>query len=398
MRRVTGGPLAVLLAALVVLAGITLLFSRSTPSDVDPGSRSAGNNGSLALYEWLGRLGLSVSRISGDFAPAASDVLVVHDPTVAFTPAEASQVTDLLRGGGELILTADRAGIVAAAELLGAIGAQPDRASLVGSNPLPASYNAIPALPIDPGGLVRRVPMQAGLDFDVSPENGATLLTYQGRAVGVGLPVGGGRAYVLGSPYPLSNLGLRQGDSAAMVLALIERARGGRIAFDEFHHGERGAGGAQAALSGPVGLAGLLAAVAIFVFLALSGRRLGRAVPAADPSRVPSATEYVEAMGGLIERTAQRGAVASRYAEELKRRVGAATAIDARLDDEAFLALLDAHDPVVVSPVRSALQRCRELSAGRPTGAQLVALARQVDEVEGAFAVGASTGLASFRG
>jgi hypothetical protein len=398
MRRVSAGPLAALLIALAVLAGVTALLSRSTPSDTDPGSRSSGNSGSLALYEWLGRLGFDVSRISGDFDPGAADVLVVHDPTVAYTQAEASQVADLVRGGGELILTTDRAGIAASEELLTAVGAEPDTASLAGVNPLPASFDAVPAMPIDPAGLVRRVPMQAGLDFDVSPADGATLLTYQDRAVGIALPIGSGRAYVLGSPYPLSNLGLRKDDSAAMVLALIERSHGGRIAFDEFHHGERGAGGAQAALSGPVGLAGLLAAVAIFTFLALSGRRLGRAVPATDPSRVPSATEYVEAMGTLIERTAQRGAIASRYAEELKRRVGVATAIDARLDDEAFLALLESHDPVAVSPVRSALKHCRELAGGRPSDAQLVALARRVDEVEAAFAVGASTGLASFRG
>jgi len=37
---------------------------------------------------------------------------------------------------------------------------------------------------------------------------------------------GGGRAYVLASPFPLSNDGLRDGDSATLVLALLERARG----------------------------------------------------------------------------------------------------------------------------------------------------------------------------
>src|SRR5207245_8250372 len=96
----------------------------------------------------------------------------------------------------------------------------------------------------------------------------------------------------------------------------------------------------------------------------------------------------VEAMGSLIERTRRRGGVAGRYADELKRRVGAATAIDPRLDDEAFLALLDAHDPAGAASVHAALGRCRELAAARPSGAELLALARQVDEVEAGYAVG----------
>ena len=113
-------------------------------------------------------------------------------------------------------------------------------------------------------------------------------------------------------------------------------------------------------------------------------------MPARDPARVPSATEYVDAMGTLLERTAQRGGVAARYADELKRRVGAATAVDPRLDDEAFLALLETHDAANAPTVREVLARCRELQARRPSGPELVALARRVDEVEALYAAGAA--------
>jgi hypothetical protein len=375
---------AVLLIAVLLIGVAAALAARSTPNDKDPSSRSAGDAGTLALYQWLSRLGLSVERMSGQFDPSGADVLVVANPTTPFTPADASQVGDLVRSGGEVIVTTDRIEIASSAELLNALGAAPNTSVLSGTSPLPPSYSATIDVPIDPGGLVRKVPMRGGLDFDVPSSAGAPLLNQQDRVVGLGIGAGSGRAYVLGSPYPLSNLGLRQGDSALFVLALIERARGGRIVFDEFHHGEAGSGGAAAALAGPVGLAGGLAALAVFLYLLLSGRRLGRPVPARDPSRVPSATEYVDALGALIERTAQRGGVAGRYADELKRRVGAATAVDPRLDDEAFLALLDSHDPVNAPPVRAALARCRELEAARPSGEELLALARQVDEVESA--------------
>jgi hypothetical protein len=398
VRRVTGGPLAILLVALLLIGVAAALAARSTPNDADPSSRSAGDAGTLALYQWLSRLGLHVERMSGQFDPGSADVLVVADPTTPFTPAQASQVGDMVRGGGEVIVTTDRPGIAKSYELLNALGAAPNVSVLSGGSPLPASYDATVDVPIDPAGRVHRVPMRAGLDFDAPSSVGVPLLNVQGRVVGLGITAGSGRAYVLGSPYPLSNLGLRQGDSALFVLALLERARGGHVVFDEFHHGEAGSGGASAALSGPVGLAGGLAALAVFLFLLLSGRRLGRPVPARDPSRVPSATEYVGALGSLIERTAQRGGVATRYADELKRRVGAATAVDPRLDDEAFLALLERHDPVNAPPVRAALARCRELEAARPSGAQLLVLARQVDEVEAGFAVGTGLGLPEFRG
>jgi Domain of unknown function (DUF4350) len=406
MRRVAGGPLAILLVCLLVIAVAAALVGSSRPNDVDPSSRSAGNAGTLALFQWLSRLGLPVERMSGDFQPQRADVLVVSNPSTAFTPDDAAKVAAMVRAGGVVLLAVDRVSVRPAAELLSALSASPNPSSLLGESSQPAAYDAVPAVPVDPAGLVHRVPMQAGLDFDVEPGAAAPLLVHDGQTVAMAIPLGSGRAFVLGSPYPISNLGLRQKDSALFVLSLIDRARGGHVVFDEVHHGETGVSGARAALSGPVGLAGLLAALAIFLWLLLSGRRLGRALPAVDPARVPSATEYVDALGALIERTSQRGGIADRFAEELKQRVGAATAIDAHLDDEPFLVLLEGYDATAAAPVRTLLGRCRDLAAGRPSDAQLVALAREVDEVEAAFAVGGGlphavaggARLASFRG
>jgi hypothetical protein len=142
-------------------------------------------------------------------------------------------------------------------------------------------------------------------------------------------------------------------------------------------------------------LAGALVALAILAHLALAGRRLGRPVPATDPARVPSATEYVAAMGTLIERASQRGGIADRYADELKQRAGRASGIDPHLDDAAFVSALQSYDPVRAEEVRTTLARCRDLAASRPAEAELVALARRVDEVEAQFAAGA--GLAELR-
>ena len=391
MRRVAGGPLAILLGCLLVIGVVAALLAPHRSSDTDPSSRSAGDAGTLALHDWLARLGLPVERMAGSFDPGRADVLVMAEPTTAVSQQEAQRVVDMVRSGGLVILAADRASLAPAAALLDAFRVSPDTASLAAASDQPAAFDASPTVPIDPAGLVHAVPMRAGLAFELGPGGGATLLHRGDDAVGVAVPAGSGRAYVLGSPYPLSNLGLREKDSALFLLALIDRARGGRVIFDEVHHGETGTSGATAALSGPVGLAGAIAGLALFVFLLLSGRRLGRPVPAVDPARVPSATEYVDAMGALMGRTARRGGIADRFAEELKQRVGAATAIDPHLDDAAFLAVLDGYDAAAAERVRGTLALCRDLAAARPSDAELVALARRVDEVESGFAVGAES-------
>jgi hypothetical protein len=398
MRGAVRGPLAVLLVCLVVLGVAAVVFGRTPPSDTDPSSRSTGDAGTQVLYEWLTRLGLQTQRMSGDFTPSRADVLIVAEPTFAFTPGDARATADMVRGGGELILALDRTSGQAASSLLGSLGVQPTLDTLLGRNQPTEMLHATPAAPIDPAGLVNTVPLRPGIDFDTTPAGAPVPLLVAGsRVVGVAIPIGDGLAYVIGSPYPLSNLGLRDGDSALMALSLVDRARGGRIAFDEVHHGETSTGGAGAALAGPVGLAGGLAALVTLVYLGLSGRRLGRPMPGTDPARVPSATEYVDAMSALFERTPQRGGVADRYAAELKQRVGTAAGIDPRSDDADFLGRLDGFDPGRAVAVRAALLRCRELGPARPSDAQLVALAKQVDEAEAPFAVGTAAGLAESR-
>ena len=100
-----------------------------------------------------------------------------------------------------------------------------------------------------------------------------------------------GRAYVLGDTQPLSNDGLRHDDSAFLALSLLQRARGGRIGFDEYHHGETNAtSGAGAIFDGPVGLATALVALVVLLAIALNGRRLGKPALDGGSAAVPSAT------------------------------------------------------------------------------------------------------------
>ncbi|HEV7467279.1 MAG TPA: DUF4350 domain-containing protein [Candidatus Dormibacteraeota bacterium] len=144
------GPLLWLAGALAVIVAVALI-SPTGGDDNDPSSRSAGRAGTLALYSWLGdgELGLAVHRVSGEFDLTGTDVLVVSQPTAAFTGPELDTLDRFVRDGGELIAAVDDLAL-----------AQPllDRLHVAPARPV-AAGDAVPVQPIDPGGRIRRVPV-----------------------------------------------------------------------------------------------------------------------------------------------------------------------------------------------------------------------------------------------
>ena len=118
--------------------------------------------------------------------------------------------------------------------------------------------------------------------------------------------------------------------------------------------------------------------------IALNGRRLGKPSQDGGAAAVPSATAYVTAMGQLFARSRQRGPIAARYADELKRRIG-----------KRHRRRLASRRPVVLRrhrgerahPARcgargTLLAHARALAAGRPEESELLRLARDVDACE----------------
>jgi hypothetical protein len=376
MRR-TVAPYALAVAALILTLLLLVLGTGAPAQNGDPSSRVAGKAGTLALYSWLGDLGFNVHRISGQFGTSATDVLFIVDPRSPISDADAGAVMQALAGGADLVLAVTPQSEAAAGPLLDRLRVGFGSSRLAGTS--------VPAQPIDAGGRVHSVPMAAGSAIDPAPY--LTPLLTQGNALtAVAERVsGGGRAYVLASAFPLSNDGLRDGDSTTLVLSLLERARGGAIGFDEFHHGEINTNpdGAAAVFESPLGLALLLGVAAVVVFLALSGRRLGRPLPGGDAALVPTTASYIDAMAGLYARSRDRGAVASRYAEELKQRLAPGPAGDPGASgDEAFVVALHASRPELAGDAAATLRRARALAAATPDAAALLELARDVDDLE----------------
>jgi len=372
-------PLALLLAALAVLAIVAVASAASGADDNNPSSRSAGRLGTLALYTWLQRLGLPVHRVSGSFDLSSTDVLIVYAPTVAFTQRESAALEALLQSGGDVVVVTDAQSIAVTEPLLAQLNVQ------VGM-PVPEG-TALPAQPYDGSDRVHRVPVGPGFSFALVPP-AVPLLGVDGAAVAAAVQVrGAGRVYAVGNTRPFSNDGLRHDDSANFVLSLLQRSRGGLVAFDELHHGEgTSSDGVGAIFNGPIGVAAALLVLTVLAALAVNGRRLGRPMPATDPAAVPSAAGYITAMGQLFSRSRQRGAVAARYADELKRRIGDFTGVDPHLDDSAFVEVIGASGDDRAPSLQQLLASLRTLAGAHPEAATLLHAARDVDAFERAWA------------
>jgi hypothetical protein len=365
-----GALLAVLAIAMVLVIS---LFSKVSSSPDDPGSTSNGKAGTLALYTWLHQLGFDTKRVEGGFDLHSTDTLFLIAPTTFITRSDVSKISDFISGGGNVIL-ADSTGI--------------DTTLLekfkIDSGDEVSDGDAVPAFPLNSADDVHRVPVSNA--SGLSGANAVPVLSRDDGNVAVVAQSGKGRLYVVSSALPFSNDGLRQKDSAPFVLALLEHSRGGRIGFDEFHHGDTGSSenpllgqGMDAVFTGPLGLASLLGLLLVVFTLTVNGRRLGGTVPREDPAKVPSAVDRVRAMTQLYARAGDRGGVAADYVAELKTTIGTVNGVSAALDDKDFVAALTGGP---VDETRQIIERGRQLSTAKPAGRELAAYAKRVVELE----------------
>jgi len=389
MRRSSVTPVAILVVVLAVLVAVIVIAGPGSSADDDPSSTANGRAGTLALYDWLPATGAGVHRIYSAFDLGGTDVLISADPLddYAYTAGDDATLTSFLEGGGEVVLAiSDPASVAAVLDPLG-IAAQPsDLASATPTQPFPGSAG-VASVPLAAPGEAT-----SGSVWTFSGGGGSLVPLLGGpqAPVAAAVRVGAGRLYLLGSEYPLSNDGLRRGGSAAFVLGLVDSARGDRVGFDEVHHlGTAGSGdqGLTAVFQGPLLAAVLLAVLVVLAYLVTSGRRLGRPLPRRDPARVPSVLEHIEAVGRLLSRSRERGAVAGRYAEELKLRVGRVTGVEPRLPDPDFVAALAGFGEDRARAAAVLLEQARQLAGGRPTEGDLLGLARRVDALEAEWGV-----------
>ena len=339
-------------------------------------THSSQPEGGLALYQWARALGYDAQRLEyRDFALAEGDaVLLLLNPSQPVGRADARAVLDWLDAGGTLIMAVDQSALFGPQNaLLGELGF--DTAVYTDTAGIERAQPAQPAL--DQPALAE-APVRATRVLLPQRDDYAALLGAPGALIVAGVKVGRGYAYLSASAFPFSNEGLRDEQNAALVLNMLRRAPpGGRVLFDEYHHGFFTPPSTSRVVFGsPWGWAAAYAVLVSGLYLALSGRRFGRPVPLREELARRSSAEYIESMADLFQRGAKRGYILKHYRGAFKRRLARRDGINPQLDDDEFVRELARARSIDEPALAGLLARLR---AANPSEAELLRTVADAD-------------------
>lgn len=339
MRRVN--PLY-LLASLLAMATIVFAFATVGAAPTSSGRTGSvyddGSGGAGALRRYLEAMGATTTTIQGErFAPdvSAASVLFILGATEAITPTDAENVRKFVAAGGTAVVATDLG--LLERPLLDAFGVSITGVALPGTHPLANAVFADPparALAVDRAGSLSLGPRALALATD-------------GRTtVAAAVREGRGTFFVVASLGPFLAAGLGQADNARVALAFAHEAvaQGGTVAFDEYHHGFHPSADVLVLMQSTwPGRALVFAVAAGFLYLVLSGRRLGPPVPL-DPRPARSSLEYIRGFAGLVRRSGHGEIARRRLRRDLRGGLARALGLDPGMPFDRILATLAAAD------------------------------------------------------
>jgi hypothetical protein len=300
------------ICVIALLIGVLRLATQRTPLPTGS-SYSAEPNGAQGLFAWIEAVGGSPGRLQeavvrDDQAPAT---LVVLQPETVFMETARNAFDAVPMHGGTLIVAGESLPWLLYARDLG-VTVEPIRGGASSARTPDGSLQ----LPI----LSR---------YRVRADNATPLLVVpNGDWVALRMPYKQGSLVVLATPEPLLNEGLRDEQTARFVYReLLSGAT--TVTFDEAHHSftPPGATGApltlnQLLFSTAAGRAVVYTAALVFLYLLLSGRRLGPAVAARPPNETRRTMyEHVQMLANLYRRAGQFATVRDAFSRHYARRL-----------------------------------------------------------------------------
>lgn len=346
MRRIN--PLY-LLATILAIATIVFAFATvgSGPSSARTGSvYDDGPGGAAALRRYLEAMGADTTTVQGDrFAPdAAASVLFILGATEAITPADAEKVKTFVSAGGTAVL-ATEVGLLER-PLLDAFDLSITGLASPGTHRLASAVFADPP--------ARTISVDRAGSLSLGPK--AIALATDGRTpIAAAVREGRGTFYVVASLGPFLAAGLAEADNARVALAMAHDAvvRGGTVAFDEYHHGAHPSTDVLVLMQSTwPGRALVFATAAGFLYLVLSGRRLGSPIPI-DPRPARSSLEYIRGFAGLVRRSGRGEIARRRLRRDLRNGLARALGLDPEMPFDRILATLAAADRERAAEVRA---------------------------------------------
>ncbi len=418
--------LAIGLLLLLFLGGTLFLSGHGTASSRVPGAEDLPNpsitndrgTGSKGVFEWAAKRGyqpLSWRQpwdqlgTRGD----ASDVLVCIDPGVQsdaapltggsgadktqLGPADAGVLRRWLSSGHTAILLATRLGS-------GSSGTTPsdddtqtfgDALDLIAETASPQT-NRTEFAPLQPvqdteGILSIYSPSQSRLKR-VRPD-ALALFGDKTGAVAMVIPVGKGRLVAVADSTLFSNSNLPRSENAmflANILAHYSRP-GGRVLFDEYHHGEVDGGTGDTVwttLGRPLQLALIQLGLAAVALLVLLSGRFGPPVPLGRQAARTS-SDYVLSLASLYRRAEAAPTALDTLYRQFLRDVCGRLGLPPDVSLERLAEVAARRGQVDRARMRGLLAACEQhLDTGQVTEAALLDLTRQMDGIRKDIGIG----------
>ncbi len=340
-------------AWLLIAVGVALVFGTILLQLLTPASNartlprgttlSAAPTGSLALSQWLEAEGYGVERIREfPFTGDGLAALFVIVPTIKeVSNDDAADIVGYVERGGTLVLVTDgddgTENLQRTLDLFVA-QAKPGTGATAAPDGPTLARPPVATIALQSDAIVRPNSQADPLFLSRATSENGTVVATMAR--------GKGRVQIIAGPYPFSNAGLPEADNLALIQnLLVGLPTGGRIGFDEYHHGYGlGANIADLALRSPWGWALFYLAGLTLVASLLSGRRFGRPLPAPlVPLKAPA--EYARALANRWWENKERGFAQAHSAERLKRDFASSFGLDPTTDDTAFVGALHARRP-----------------------------------------------------
>lgn len=388
--------LIALFAALIIFTMLGPARSSEENQANVPTTHSSGPGGALALLRWTETMGYDAHRLEyRDFLVDEGDAaLIMLNPTEPMNRTQTDLVLQWVNDGGVLILANDFpwlfGGNAILDELHIAVEGYSETLEEIERAPVVQPVVTMPALNdvlvktayvlrirrddvIDIVGVPEaqhKPQQQDSTNNNNPPADEATTL----RSVVAGLHYGQGYIYISSAAYPFTNEGLREPNNAALMINLLRRVpAGGRIQFDEWHHGFFQPPSLRSVmLSSPWGQAVLYALAVTALYLVATGRRFGQPIPLMEEVARRSSTEYIESMADMYQRGKQRGFILRHYATSFKRRLARHYALNPHQDDAAFVDELARYQEQDQAHLLALLQRLRHEQPGEDEMLRLV--------------------------
>jgi hypothetical protein len=368
-----GATLALLLTGLMFVS-VWLSARQDVEAEAYPPltSYSAAPDGARALALWLAELGYAVRRAEGARLNVNREdrVLLVLEPQQSFSTGEIKVVDSWVQEGGTLIVATSRA---FADPLLAHFGLDVEPLGDV-------VETAVPVQPVLLDPLWAYAQARAEHYLVTQRDDIVAHMLARGRPVLLSFAYGRGRVWVTTVVLPFSNAGLRHPDNARLVYNLVALAgEGGRVVFDEFHHGYRQPRTLTTWLKTTAqGRSLIYVGGVVFLFLLVGGRRFGRPLTWSRATSRRAPAEYVQAMANLFRRGGKDVAVLRHYHSALKRGLAQSHRLDPTLDDETFVAQLALAQPDV--DCEALLKLLQKTGKNKTNAGELLALAQEVDD------------------